>query len=235
MKHYIFLITFLMTLLNLGGCKSESKKNNLKNLGTCSDGLSNAESDAEKGIYKLFSYGLPHYDDWDFQKFYEEYVENQYGIKIGNAGCIVYDETECYSNRMKELIFKKFGKDILKKAKKQAKVKYKINIQNKIDNNFIFSKVDSMPTFKNGKEKLNSYLTKSIDNPNDLEGRVLVSFVIEKNGEVTNVKIKSSLNKVYEKKISDVFMKMPFWNSGTHFGQKARVRTTIPLVFKNNN
>ena len=234
MKQHYFLILFLILLSNFTGCKETTEKVAKRDVASCETGIEKAIQDANNGKYKLLSYGLVNYDDLQFQIFYERYVEKRYGIKIGNGGCKVYEESECYSNKMQELIFNKFGKDIFEKAQAKAKIEYKIDIQNKINNDYIFSIVDSMPTYKYDQERLTSYLTENIKNNRNLEGRVLVFFVIEKNGEVTNVEIKKSFDKEYDKTIIKTFVNMPLWNSGIHHGEKVRVKFAIPLVFKNN-
>jgi len=227
-------IPLLILQIGLFGCKNESEMGNSKKFRTCSDGIANAESDVKKGVYKLYSFGMPAYDDWDFQGFYEDFVYNEYNIKISNAGCEVREESECYAKKMKELIFIKFGKNIFKHAKSQAKIAYKKDIQSKVNSDdYIFSSIDSMPKFKDDNEKLTSYLKKNLKEINDLDKKVAVFFIVEKDGSISDVEIKRGTSK-YDKKIKEVFSKMPNWNPGIYYGKPVRVRTRIPLVFKNN-
>lgn len=236
MKNKFKIIFLIFYLLNLGSCKKNA----------CDDGVLNAESDAKKGVYKLYSYGMPDYEDWDFQNFYEDFVYENYNIKIGNAGCVITEKSECYSNRMKVLIFDKFGSDIFEKAILQAKAKYpKVKLQaeidkrnnliKKIDSDFIFSSsdIDTKPKFKGGEEKFYSYLKNELKNINDLTKKVGVLFVIEKNGTISNVEIKRGSTK-YDEEIIEVFLNTPNWTPATLSGKKVRTRMQIPLIFKKN-
>lgn len=204
----------------------------IENMGSCEDGIKKANADAKNGKYKLLSYGLPFYDDWDFQNYYEEFVFKKYGIEIGNGGCVVYDETECYSTKMSELIFAKFGDDILKKAKLEAQVEYKVNIKEKIDTGYIFSSVDSMPNFIGGNDSLFAFLQANMKNIANSEGKVIAFFIVEKNGSISNVKIQKGLNEKADNEVKRVLNIMPKWNSGYHFGEFVRVRIAIPISFK---
>lgn len=97
----------------------------------CVKGIQKANDDASKGKYKIVSYGMPYYENWDFQSFYEKYLMEKYGIQYEEGGCVIRTEGECYSMVMQNIIEEKFGKDIFQKAREEAKIKYeKDNISN---------------------------------------------------------------------------------------------------------
>ncbi|MBI2281241.1 MAG: energy transducer TonB [Bacteroidetes bacterium] len=230
---YITHIFLIIILLSTIGCNRQSDSLPPDEyMGTCEDGTKKAENDAKQGIYKLLSYGLPYYEDWHFQEYYEAYVQKNYGIEIGNGGCIVFDESECYSKRMEELIYDKFGNDIFDKAELAAKAEYKLIINEKIDTGFVFSLVDTMPEFMGGNDSLFSFLSNNFNNPNNSEGKVIAYFVIDKDGSISNIEIKKSLNKQADEEVIRVLNKMPKWNSGIYLGEKVKVGYSIPILFK---
>jgi hypothetical protein len=202
---------------------------------SCEDGTNKAISDASKGKYRLLSYGLPICVDWDFQNFYEEYMLEAYGIDIGNGGCVVSEESECYSKKMREIIYEKFGKDIFDRAESEAQEKYKISIKERIDTGFIFSIVDTMPVFIGGFDSLTIYLQNNLKHVENSDGEVIAMFVIEKNGAISNITIQKSLNKDADLDVIRVMSGMPYWKPGIHHGQKARVRLALPIMFSSKS
>lgn len=200
--------------------------------GSCVDGIQEAIADANKGKYKLLSYGYPMYEDWDFESFYEFYVEEKYGIIIGNGGCVVFENTQCYNDTMAKIIFHKFGDDIFEKARAEAEIAYDSVTQKRIQSGYVFDHVDTYPTFKGGKDSLVSYLMKNLSYEGNTSGKVLVSFVVEQNGEISNIVIRKGLNEEADQEVIRVLNAMPKWNPGTYHNQPVRVRMGIPISFK---
>lgn len=98
---------------------------------TCEKGSKEAETDFKKGIYNKYYYGLfaeiaPNADE-GFNEFYKEYVRKEYSINIESKGCIVSDYSGCYSNIINKLILEKFGKNVFKKARKEALILFTKN------------------------------------------------------------------------------------------------------------
>ena len=91
---------------------------------SCESGTNDAIKDAKAGKYKLLSYGLIAFNDWDFQKFYWDYVKEKHGITLGTGGCVVSPRSQCYTKKMEALIYEKFGEDVFEKAREEAKVAY---------------------------------------------------------------------------------------------------------------
>lgn len=91
---------------------------------SCEQGTKDAETDFSNGIYNSYSYGwapvISTTDNEEFSKFYVNYVREKYAINIEHKGCIVTQQSECYSKTMEKLISKKFGKNIYKRAHKEA-------------------------------------------------------------------------------------------------------------------
>lgn len=125
--------TFL-TLIFLGfyALTNAQKINSVKNDSivytkwNCEKGTEDAKSDFANGEYNCYSYGLIVQIDSKFDDFLEEYRKSKYGIISKNAGCVITEHSECYSEVMTELVYKKFGSDIFEKSRKEAKELYSL-------------------------------------------------------------------------------------------------------------
>lgn len=101
----------------------------------------------------------------------------------------------------------------------------------------IFTVVDVMPEFPGGQSGLMGYLG-SITYPDDAldnnwQGKVYLSFVIEKDGTISDVLVsRSSGYDVLDKAAVYHIETMPPWKPGKQNGKAVRVRYTIPMVFK---
>lgn len=101
----------------------------------------------------------------------------------------------------------------------------------------IYTVVDVMPEFPGGQSGLMGYLG-SITYPDDAldnnwQGKVYLSFVIEKDGTISDVSVsRSSGYDVLDKAAVFHIETMPPWKPGTQNGKAVRVRYTLPMVFK---
>ena len=99
-------------------------------------------------------------------------------------------------------------------------------------------KVEEMPEYPGGMSAMIAFIRENLKYPKDAkeakkEGRVLCSFIIDKTGEVTEVKVaKSSGTQSLDDEAVRVVSLMPNWKPGTEDGKPVRVSYTIPLVFK---
>ena len=97
---------------------------------------------------------------------------------------------------------------------------------------------ENMPKYPGGMSAMMKFIQKNMKYPEDAkeakkEGRVLCSFVIDKTGAVTEVKVaKSSGTQSLDDEAVRVVSMMPNWEPGTEGGKPVRVFYTIPLVFK---
>ena len=69
---------------------------------------------------------------------------------------------------------------------------------------------------------------------NNIEGRVFVSFVIDKKGDVTDVKILRGVDPYLDKEALRVVRSMPRWKPGKQRGKPVKVQYQVPLVLKLN-
>ena len=100
----------------------------------------------------------------------------------------------------------------------------------------VFLIVEKMPQFPGGEEALRKYLAQSVKYPviaqeNGIQGRVFVSFVVNKNGEVTNVKVARPFDPNLDKEAVRVVQSMPKWEAGMQRGKAVKVSYTVPINF----
>lgn len=106
------------------------------------------------------------------------------------------------------------------------------------DEQEIFDAVEQMPEFPGGESALLAYLSKNIKYPaiaqeNNIQGRVIVQFVVNKDGSIVDCKIvKSTVDKSCDKEAIRVVSTMPKWKPGHNNGKPVRVRYTVPVMFR---
>ena len=98
-------------------------------------------------------------------------------------------------------------------------------------------KVDEKPSFPGGESAMKSYLNSNVKYPveareNCIQGRVIVQFIIEKDGSISDVKISESVNPSFDREALRVVKAMPKWNPGKLQGIPARVKNEVPVVFR---
>ena len=101
----------------------------------------------------------------------------------------------------------------------------------------IFTVVEEMPEFPGGQGALLQYLSKSIKYPviaqeNGIQGRVSCSFVVEKDGSVTDVQVLRGVDPSLDKEAIRVITAMPKWKPGKQRGKPVRVKYTVPVTFR---
>lgn len=101
----------------------------------------------------------------------------------------------------------------------------------------VFDAVEQKPTFPGGNEALFAFLSKNIRYPavaeeNGVQGRVIVTFVVERDGSITDVKVIKSVDPSLDKEAMRLVKSMPNWIPGKQNGQAVRVRFTLPVTFQ---
>ena len=101
----------------------------------------------------------------------------------------------------------------------------------------VFDVVEQMPSFPGGSKKLVEYLSEKTRYPKDLEetciqGRVILTFVVERDGSISDVKVVRSLDPLLDKEAVRVVSSMPKWIPGKQNGVAVRVKYTIPVTFR---
>ena len=105
------------------------------------------------------------------------------------------------------------------------------------DSNKAYDVVDEMPQFPGGPSALFEFLSKNIQYPKEaedanLQGRVIVSFVVEKDGSVSNAKVVRPIDPLLDAEALRVVNSMPKWIPGKQNGEAFRVKYTIPVTFR---
>ena len=103
--------------------------------------------------------------------------------------------------------------------------------------NKVFDVVEVMPSFPGGQSALMQYLNSNIKYPvvaqeNGVQGRVVVSFVVEKDGSITDVRVVRSVDPSLDREAMRVVKSMPHWIPGKQNGSAVRVKYNVPVSFK---
>lgn len=104
----------------------------------------------------------------------------------------------------------------------------------------IFDVVEENPSFPGGIDKFRNFLGSNIIYPRmardlGVQGRVVVQFVVEKDGSVTDIVVVRSLGNGTDEEAIRVLQKSPKWNPGKQQGKAVRVKYTVPIVFSLKN
>jgi len=98
----------------------------------------------------------------------------------------------------------------------------------------VFQIVEKQPEFPGGIEKMmqfisNTFQYPSIDMENGIEGRVYVSFVVEKDGSISTIIVLRGVSKTIDVEAIRVIKKMPNWTPGEQAGKTVRVKYVLPI------
>ena len=124
------------------------------------------------------------------------------------------------------------GGEVLKLKEAVAQPEPKPEVENKV-----FDVVEQMPSFPGGNAALMKYLSENVKYPvvaqeNGVQGRVVVSFVVEKDGHITDVKVVRSVDPSLDKEAARVVRSMPSWIPGKQNGSAVRVKYNVPVSFR---
>lgn len=97
--------------------------------------------------------------------------------------------------------------------------------------------VETMPQFPGGTGKLFEFLSMNVKYPaeaekNDVQGRVIATFVVEKDGAISNAKVVRSIHPALDAEALRVINAMPKWTPGMQKGEPVRVKYTVPVTFR---
>ena len=107
------------------------------------------------------------------------------------------------------------------------------------DSNRVYDVVEQMPSFPGGISGLRTYLNQNIRYPaeaqeNCVQGRVVVSFVVGKDGHISDVTVLRSVDPSLDKEAVRVIRNMPRWTPGKQGGEPVKVRYNVPVSFRLN-
>ena len=145
------------------------------------------------------------------------------------------DETEKSDVAISSVNFDQ-GSDEGQEVLKQNQVVVE-KVEEKEEETKIFEVVEQMPQFPGGDAALMQYLSSHIKYPvvaeeNGIQGRVVCTFVVERNGSITDVRVVKSVDPSLDKEAVRVIKGMPSWIPGKQNGSAVRVKYTVPVTFR---
>jgi len=104
-------------------------------------------------------------------------------------------------------------------------------------NDKTFDVVEEMPEYPGGQSAMLEYLSKNVRYPEEAhkagkQGRVIATFVVEKDGSITNAKVVRSIDPLLDAEALRVISSMPNWIPGKQDGKPVAVKYTVPITFK---
>ena len=157
-----------------------------------------------------------------------------------------YDETPCvleglligsHTVKISKEGYSNFGKEIVIKENEET-VLSDITLEKNVEpeNDTPLQVAEVMPEFPGGIQALIQYLSNNIKYPvkcqeNGIQGRVIVSFIVERDGSISNMKVIKSIHPELDKEAIRVVSTMPKWKPGTQRGKAVRVSYNLPINF----
>ena len=161
----------------------------------------------------------------DISKIDKNSIDHINVIKSAEAIKEIYGDKEEYKNGVVE-IFTKDG------TNKQEQKPVPVSSSNKV-----FDVVDVIPSFPGGDTELMNYIHKEMVYPEACikekkQGRTLISFVVEKDGSLSDYKILRHVHDDMDKEAIRLIKSMPKWTPAIKDGKYVRCKYTMPVTFK---
>ena len=101
----------------------------------------------------------------------------------------------------------------------------------------VYDVVEQMPQFPGGFQKMNEFIEENMQYPKKcaekgVYGRVVITFVVERSGKLSNVKVVKSVHPALDKEALRIVKLMPKWIPGRQNGITVRVKYIIPITFR---
>ena len=101
----------------------------------------------------------------------------------------------------------------------------------------VYDRVEVMPEFPGGMQGLFEYMQNNVNYPKEaknqkIEGRVIVSFIVEKDGSISDVHPLTAVHPLLDKEAMRLVNEMPRWKPGTEKCKAVRVSFALPVSFK---
>lgn len=146
-----------------------------------------------------------------------------------NKADVVKEKKETPSSQKVETVKEKPKVEKKKEEKKEEK-----------GNNEVYTVVDEMPKFPGGDSGLYSFISSNLNYPamaieNNVQGRVIVQFVVKKDGSIGDVTVKRSVDRDLDREAVRVCKKLPKFIPGKLNGQPVSVMYTLPITFRFSN
>ncbi|MBQ9357120.1 MAG: energy transducer TonB [Prevotella sp.] len=100
----------------------------------------------------------------------------------------------------------------------------------------VYEVVEQMPRFPGGDAALSQYISSHVNYPavaeeNGIQGRVVCTFIIEKDGSISDVRVIRSVDPSLDREAQRVIKAMPRWIPGRQNGETVRVKFATPVSF----
>ena len=169
----------------------------------------------------------------NFYKYFYATRPFVYYIMEKNTGAIYFMGTYCFDDTGEPVTIK----EPLEEREIEF-VRYDPVVEMpKRDENEIFKSVEQMPLFVGGDVALMKYIDSHIQYPpeaakNNIQGRVILQFVVDKTGEIGEIKVVRSVDKDLDKEAVRIVKTLPKFIPGRQNGQAVAVWYTLPVTFK---
>ena len=125
----------------------------------------------------------------------------------------------------------------VKSTTKTGKITAERSAPKKVFKGKVYDAVDEMPSFPGGLEELHKWIDSNVQYPevawkNGIEGRVLLNFIVEKDGSLRDSIVIRSVHPMIDREALRLVGQMPKWNPGKRAGVPVRVRYFLPIKFK---
>lgn len=99
--------------------------------------------------------------------------------------------------------------------------------------NILYTRAQTMPEYPGGEKALVTIIKQKVVNPNGkaVKGKVMTSFIVEKNGDLSDVKVIEGKEQAVDDQIVDVIKSTSPWTPGNDKGVPVRVQMRIPVLF----
>ncbi|MDO5571899.1 MAG: TonB family protein [Bacteroidales bacterium] len=119
---------------------------------------------------------------------------------------------------------------------KNQQTKKETKKDKKSNDDDVFTVVEQIPEFVGGTGKLLEYMNNNVKYPelalkNGIQGRVMVSFVVNKDGSISDVEVVRGVDPLLDEAAVKAIQGMPKWIPGKQKGQTVRVKYTVPVNF----
>lgn len=144
-------------------------------------------------------------------------------------------KTEEMTEELKKDQEKQLDGEGAKEEKEKAEPIIPPEVEDK-ENPLNFRVVERLPEFPGGPVEFMKWLTRNLKYPasaqqQKIEGRVVVSFIINKDGTTSDIKVTKSATPILDREALRVIRMMPKWNAGEDHGKPCRTMMAIPVVF----
>jgi tonB family C-terminal domain len=123
----------------------------------------------------------------------------------------------------------------VKSTTKTGEITAESSAPKKVFKGKVYDLVDEMPSFPGGPAELMKWLSSHVQYPaieSCIQGRVIVAFIVEPDGSISNAKLVRSLDPSIDQEALRVVRQMPKWIPGKQNGVAVRVKYNVPVIFK---